>query len=171
MPVALRFGYYRSVAPMMWVLVALAGTELLVVHFLLALWRPWIALLVSALTVPAIVWLVLTIGSFKHLPVLIEGDRLVMRTGRLHCIDVPITSVAGFRETWTAAELKARGVSNLALIAWPNIWIDLAGPVSGRRGPIHSVAHKLDDPAAFRTAIAERMPQFVHVERSRDTHP
>lgn len=152
-PETLRFDYHRSVAPMMWVLVALAGTELLVVHFLLALWRPWVALIVSMLTLPAVIWLIGVILSFKRLPVLIEGDRLVIRVGRLrgHCI--PLRAIAGFREHWTAAELKARGISNLALIAYPNIWIDLAEPIVGRRGPIRAVAHKLDDPIVFRTAL------------------
>lgn len=153
MPEALRFDYHRSVAPMMWVLVTLSGIELLVVHFLLALWRPWIALAVSVATLAGIAWLIGMIRSFRRLPVLIDGDQLVMRVGRLREIAIPLDRIAGFRETWTAADLKTRGVSNLALIAYPNIWIDLTDPVAGRRGPIHAVAHKLDNPASFRTAV------------------
>ena len=64
-----------------------------------------------------------------------------------------MAAVAGFRENWTSAELKARGVSNLALIAYPNIWIDLAEPIVGRRGPIRAIAHKFDDPIGFRSAV------------------
>jgi hypothetical protein len=161
MPGALRFDYHRSVAPMMWVLVALSGIELLVVHFLLALWRPWVALVVSGLTLSGIVWLAGAVASFRRLPVLIEDQALVMRAGRLRAFRIPLGAVAGFREQWTAAELKARDVSNLALIAYPNIWVDLAEPVAGRRGPIRAVAHRLDDPAAFRTALETARGELV----------
>ena len=148
----LRFDYHRSVAPMMWVLVTLSGIELLVVHFLLALWRPWVALVVSVVTLAGIAWLIGVIRSFRILPVLIDGDQLVMRAGRLRALPIPLDRIAGFRETWTATDLKARDVANLALIAYPNIWIDLTEPVAGRR-PVRAVAHKLDDPIAFRTAL------------------
>lgn len=149
----LRFDYHRSVAPMMWVLVALAGIELLVAHFLLALWWPRVALLVSALTLPAVLWLIGLIMSFKRLPVLIVEGHLIMRAGRLREHRIPFDVIAGFREHWTAAELKARGISNLALIAYPNIWIDLTEPIAGRRGTTSAVAHRLDDPIAFRSAV------------------
>jgi hypothetical protein len=151
------FHYHRGVAPMMWIFLGLATTELLVVHFLLALWRPWVAALVSALTLPTLIWLIATIASFRRLPVVLNGDCLLMRTGRLRNVSVPLASIAGFRTSWTGDDLKRAEVFNMALIAYPNIWIDLSAPVQGRRGPVRSVAHKLDDPAAFRSAVTERI--------------
>ncbi len=150
---ALRFDYHRSVAPMMWVLVALVTGELLVVHFLLALWKPWVAGVVSVATLPCIVWLVWAIASFRSMPVLMDHEWLVMRAGRVREHRIPMNLVAGLRDVWTGQDLKERGVSNLALIAYPNVWIDLHEGVHGRRGPIRAVTHRLDDPAAFRMAF------------------
>jgi len=39
------FSYHRSIAPMMWVFVALASVELLVVHFLISFWSGTAALI------------------------------------------------------------------------------------------------------------------------------
>ena len=139
---------------MMWVFVCVASVELVVVHLLVALWRPWAAAVLSVLTVASIVWLVGVIRSFRRLPVLIEDDRLVMRVGTLARIDVPRAHVAGLREAWDAAALKQPGVRKLSLIAWPNIVVDLDPPLPGRRRAIVTVAHRLDDPAAFRAALA-----------------
>lgn len=152
----LRFHYHCSIAPMMWVLVALSSLELVVVHFLLALWQPWVAVTASILTLASIVWIVRLILSFRRLPVLIEGDELVMRAGWLREHRVPLGRIAGLRDTWTADELKQRHVSNLALIAYPNVWLDLDQAVPGRRASITAIAHKLDDPASFRLAVQTR---------------
>ncbi|NNM75454.1 hypothetical protein HJG53_00830 [Sphingomonas sp. ID1715] len=151
---ALRFDYHRSVAPMMWVLVALSSLELLVLHFLLALWKPWVAAIVSLLTLAGMAWMVRLILSFRRLPVMIEGAMLVMRVGTLRELRIPIEVIARLRDAWTRDQLKQRDVANLALIAYPNVWIDLMEPVTGRKGLVTAVAHRLDDPAAFRAALA-----------------
>jgi hypothetical protein len=142
---------------MMWVLLALAGAELLVVHFLLALWSPGVAMFVSVLTLAGMIWFAALIASFRRLPVLIEGDTLTMRVGRLRVFRLPFTAIAGLRPSWTGDDLKRRNVSNLALIAYPNIWIDLVDPVVGRRGSIIAIAHKLDDPQAFSAALGAKL--------------
>ncbi|MBB4155238.1 hypothetical protein GGQ80_003156 [Sphingomonas jinjuensis] len=147
-----RFSYHRAVAPMLWVLVLLGCGELVVVHLLLALWHPMVALVVSLLTLPALVWLVLGIRVMKRRPVLIDGGRLVMRVGTIRSVEVPLDQIAGLREAWTAADLKRRQVLNLALVAYPNVVVDLAGPLSGKRG-IVAIAHRLDEPVAFAAAI------------------
>jgi len=54
---------------------------------------------------------------------------------------------------WTAEELKRREVLNLALLAWPNVMVEVDPPVRVRRRAIGAIAHKLDDPAAFAAAI------------------
>lgn len=147
------FSYHRAVAPLMWVFVGLASIELVVVHLLVAMWRPRVALALSALSLLSMLWLVSVIRSFKRLPVVIEQDRLVVRVGTLKRIDVPRGRVTGLRETWNAADLKARGVLKLSLIAYPNVVIDIDPPV-GRRGLIRAVSHRLDDPASFAQALS-----------------
>lgn len=138
---------------MMWAFVAVAGVELVVTHLLVALWRPGVALVLSALTVPGVVWLIGVIRSFRRLPVVIEQDRVVMRTGTLMRVDVPRGQVAGLQEVWDSQTFKARGARKLSLLAYPNVVVALDPPVAGRRGPIRLVGHRLDDPGAFRTAI------------------
>lgn len=156
-PEPLAFSYHRSIAPMMWVFVGLASTELVVVHFLLALWRYDVALVVSALTLPTLLWLLALIASFRRLPVQLMTDRLIMRIGRLRSIEVPLTRIVGIRSKWSSEDLKANGVANLALIAYPNVLLDLAEPVTTRRGAVSAVAHTLDDPASFRSALEARL--------------
>lgn len=152
-----RFFYHRAVAPMLWVLVLLGCGELVVVHLLLALWHPAVALVVSLLTTPMLVWLVLGIRAMKRRPVLIECGRLVMRVGTIRSVEVPLAQVAGLRDSWNAAELKDRRVLNLALVAYPNIVVELNAPLPGKRG-IVAIAHRLDDPKAFAVAMALILP-------------
>lgn len=148
------FSYARAVAPMVWVFVALPSIELVVAHFLLALWRPRIAIFVSLTTLLFVGWLVSVIRSFARLPVTLDGQLLVVRVGRLRRINVPVSSIAGLRGSWSAEWLKDRSVVNLALIAYPNVVVMLKPPILTTKGrAIVAVAHRLDDPAGFADAI------------------
>ena len=151
----MTFSYHRAVAPMMWIFVAVAGVELVVTHLLVALWRPGVALTLSAMTVPGVIWLIGAIRSFRRLPVLIEADRLVLRTGTLMRVDVPRAQVAGLRESWHGRTSKARGARKLSLLAHPNVVVAIDPPVAGRRGPIRLVGHRLDDPGAFAAQLSD----------------
>ena len=149
----MTFAYHRSIAPMMWVFVAIASVELVVVHLLVALWRPWVAVILSALSLATIAWLVAAIRSFTTMPVVIDRGRIRLRAGRLKGVEVGLGNVRGLRSSWDAAALRQRGVLNLALIAYPNVVIDLWDPVRSGRRAVSTVAHRLDDPAAFVRAI------------------
>ncbi|MEG3165956.1 hypothetical protein U1701_15265 [Sphingomonas sp. PB2P19] len=138
---------------MMWVLVALCSIELIVDHLVLMHWYPGVAAILSVATLSGLVWLVRVILSFRRLPVLLTEDRIVMRVGTLREVVVPLASVKALPTDWTAESLKARGVVNLALIAYPNIVIELDPPIVGERRTITTVAHRLDDPAAFTAAL------------------
>jgi hypothetical protein len=150
------FSYARGVAPLLWAFVALAGTEMLVVHLLVALLLSKVlALVLTLASLATIAWIVLLIRSFRRLPVLVGDEALVMRTGFLTRIEVPRASVAALRGAFTRAELKQPGVLNLALLAFPNVLVELGAPAAfGRRGPIRATAHRLDDPDGFRAALA-----------------
>lgn len=153
----LSFHYHRGIAPMMWVLIGLSGIELLVVHFLLAFWNRWVALVASVLTVATIVWLVALIRSMRQLPVLMDENRLVLRVGTLRQHDVDRATIAAVRTTWETRAEKAKIVSNLALIAYPNVMIDLRVPLivtrAGRQRQITTIAHRLDDLPGFLAAL------------------
>lgn len=142
--------YHRSVAPMMWVFVALASVELVVVHLLIALYSWRIALAVSLVTLAGLFWLVGIIRSFRRLPVRLDADTLVLRAGRLRSVTLPLANIAGVREHWEPGAHKARGTLNLALIAYPNLLIDLQAPVKG----VESIGQRFDAPAEFLAALA-----------------
>jgi hypothetical protein len=149
----MTFAYHRSVAPMMWILVAIATVETLVVHLLVALWRPWVAGVLSVVSVATIVWLVVLIRSFEKLRVKIADGRLIWRVGTLRQANVSLDNVAGLKSDWTAADIKRRDVLNCAMIAYPNTFVLLSKPVWVGRRSISALAHRLDDPTAFATAI------------------
>lgn len=150
------FPYHRSLAPMLWMFVLLAGTELFVVHFLVSFWSVPVALILSVLSLATIVWMIGLIRSLKRLPVRIADGKLVFRAGTLRCVETPLINIAGVRLHWSAEDLKAPGVLNLALIAYPNVIVDLVEPVPGRR-PVRAIAHRLDDGAAFVKALSAAM--------------
>lgn len=149
----MSFTYHRAVTPMLWAFVGIAGIELIVDHLLVAMWKPKVALSLSALTIPSVIWLIGVIRSCRRLPVLIEEDRLVLRVGTLKRVDVPRGQVVGLRETWDGSVFKARDALKLSLLAYPNVVVAIDPPVVGRRGPIRLIGHRLDDPAAFAAAL------------------
>lgn len=151
---ARTFAYHKSVAPLMWVFVAIAATELAVVHLLVAMWSSWAALALSTVTFGAILWLINAIRSFKRLPVQIADGLLLMRAGTLKQATTPVSNIAGLDPSWDAAMLAERDVINLALIAYPNVVVLLREPVLATRGrKVTKLAHRLDDPAAFADAL------------------
>ena len=138
---------------MMWIFVTIATVETLVVHLLVALWRPWVAAALSVVSVATIVWLVTLIRSFEKLPVKIADGLLIWRVGTLRQATVPLENVEGLRSDWTVADVKRRDVLNCAMIAYPNTFVVLNEPVRVGRHLVSALAHRLDDPTAFATAI------------------
>ena len=149
---ALQFAYHRVVAPLLWMLVAIGSVELVVTHVLLSFWSRPAALVLSAVTLIALGWLVRGILAMRTRPVLLDGNRLVMRVGTISSVDIPLGASSGLRTSWDAAAIRERSVLNLALVAYPNVVVDLREPRPGRRG-IRAIAHRLEDPAAFAMAL------------------
>ena len=149
--VPLQFSYHRAVAPLVWALVAVGIVELTVTHLLVALWSHSAALLLSLVTLGGLGWLVRGLLTIKHRPVLLYRDRLVLRAGTIGRVDIPLSNIAGLRPSIEREAMKRRSVLNLALLAYPNLVVDLIAPLPGRRG-IVTIVHRLDDPAAFAAA-------------------
>lgn len=147
-----RFAYHRSVAPMLWVLVALSSAELVIVHILVSVWSRPVAIMLSVVTALGVLWLIVAIAAMKRLPLIVDDRRVLMRAGFINSIEVDRAMIAGLRGSWSAATIKQRDVLNLALVAYPNVVIDLVDPLPGRRG-IRAIAHRVDDLPAFARAI------------------
>lgn len=150
-----RFAYYRAIAPIFWVWLTIASVELIVVHLLVSLWRPGVALVLSVLTLASIGWLIGAARSFRTMPVLIEGDRLVMRAGRIKAITVSLADIAAVTGAVDPAALRLRTTLKLSLLAYPNVIVELAAARSGGRG-VRRIAHRLDDPLVFIAALGRR---------------
>ncbi|HEY0315859.1 MAG TPA: hypothetical protein VGC28_06295 [Sphingomonas sp.] len=154
------FAYHRSLSPKLGVLLGLAMVETIVLHIVvMAVWGWKVAVPLALVDLSVIVLLIGLLRSFKAMPVTLEGRVLTMRTGRRVSITLDIDDIAGFRTSWDSDAIKRRTTLNLALIAWPNIVFDLKVPRKVRRRRIIStIAHRLDDPAAFHAAIASLEP-------------
>ena len=151
----LSFAYHRSLAPMLWVFFGLASVELFVVHLLVSIWSPRTAFVLSALTVLTMLWLIRLIRSFRRLPVLVDEEGMLLRTGTLMAIRLEWPNIEEARTGFASEALKAKSVLNLAMLSYPNVLIHLHAPVAHRRGRLVSkVAHCLDDPAGFAAAVA-----------------
>jgi len=149
------FSYSRALAPLMWVFACIMTLELVVVHLLVAgLSSHLAAAILSAVSLAALVWTVAFVSSLKRRPVLVDAAGVTMRIGSLKSVRVPAASMKAVLTSWPRERLKQRGVLNFALIDYPNVMLELDPPLQGRR-PVHTIAHRLDDPAGFVAAIRQ----------------
>ena len=155
------FTYHRGLTPMIGVILGLALVETFVVHIVaMGLWGWKVALALGLVDLSVVVALAALLRSFRTMPVVLDGRRLTMRTGRKLAITLDLDEIAAFRTSWDSDAIKRNTTLNLALAAWPNVVFDLREPRKVRRRRIIStVAHRLDDPAAFHAAIAGLEPR------------
>jgi hypothetical protein len=150
------FSGHRGIAPMLWVFASLASIELIVVHLFVSLKWPAAAWALTLMTLASLIWLVRFITSFKRCPHSLDGERLNLRMGSLRTISVPLEHVAAVRTQWPSGAEKAPGSVNLVPVAYPNRLVDLDPPITGRRGPLSTVAIRLDELDRFDAALASR---------------
>jgi hypothetical protein len=155
------FAYHRSLSPMIGVILGLALVETFVLHIIaMAVWGWKVALALGLIDLSVVVALLAMLRSFRRMPIALDGRRLTMRTGRRMAITLDLDEIAAFRTSWDSEAIKRKSVLNLALVAWPNVVFDLREPRKVRRRRIIStIAHRLDDPAAFHAAIASLEPR------------
>jgi hypothetical protein len=155
------FAYHRSLSPMIGVILGLALVETIVLHIVaMAVWGWKVALALGLIDLSVVVALLAMLRSFRTMPIALDGRRLTMRTGRRMAITLDLDEIAAFRTSWDSEAIKRKSVLNLALVAWPNVVFDLREPRKVRRRRIIStIAHRLDDPAAFHAAIASLEPR------------
>ncbi len=138
-------------------LLAIMTIELLIVHPLIAFWSVPVALVLSVLSFGTIGWLLWCVLSFDRLPVMLDANELVMRAGALKGCRVPLARIARVTDEIDGTTVTAKGTLNLALLAWPNIVVELHRPIKTDRGSVHRIAHRLADAPTFLAALNEQL--------------
>lgn len=155
---AQAFAYHRYLNPMIAALLVLQLFELAVVHFFLMMWNPTIAWIAFGLSAAGALWLVALMKSFRINPVLLDGDRLRVRSGAIVDVVVPLDAIAGIVPAFDEATRKRKDTLDIALLAAPNVCLELAYPVAiptmfGGSREVVRVAMRLEDSAGFIAAL------------------
>jgi len=149
------FSYHRTVAPMLWAIVALAVGELLVVHLLVSLRWPALAWPLFGLTAASILWLVFWIRSLRSHPHRLDGDELLLSTGSLRTLRIPLAAIDLVATGWGPGEHNGRGAINTVPLAHPNRLLRLKAPLTVRKAEYDRVALRIDDAEPFDAAMAK----------------
>ncbi|MCW3835303.1 hypothetical protein ACFQ1E_00390 [Sphingomonas canadensis] len=153
---ATAFAYHRHLAPMMSAMIALQVIEIGVTHLLLSHWSPMAALVLFGISDIALLYMIGLVKSLRLRPVLLLGDgALRVRAGILIDHGIPREAIVRVHGAVTRDVVKARDTLNAALLAWPNLIVELAAPMPAgpRRRPVRRIALRLDDAAAFLAAF------------------
>ncbi|WP_029030152.1 hypothetical protein [Salinarimonas rosea] len=151
---AQAFAYHRHLTPMVAAFLVLQLIELAVVHLLVGLWSETAALVLLALSVWGVIWLVALLKSFRIYPVLVHRNAVVVRAGSLVDETIPLDAIARRTANFDSERLKSKRTLNAAVLAWPNVFLELGSPIQvrtvfGGRRTVDAVAFRLDDPAPF----------------------
>lgn len=153
-----EFAYHRSISPTLGVLLALALVETMVLHIVaMALWGWHVAVILGLIDLAGVLALVQLLRAIRRHPVTIGDGVLTMRLAQLRTIAIPLNRVKGLRGNWSAQSLKARDTLNLALATYPNVVVEIDPPIVLRRRSIAAVAHKIDAPRDFASALNRHM--------------
>lgn len=153
-----EFGYVRSGALEAFVF---GGALLLLMegigaHFVLRAWSPFAARAHALVCAYALVWLWASLQAARLRPVLLCGDRLLVRTSVLWTVDVPRARIADVALV-DVAPRRAR-VLRAAVGAPPVLLLELSAPVVaqgpfGVRRTVDAIALHVDEPVTLREAL------------------
>ncbi|SFG26895.1 hypothetical protein SAMN05518801_11314 [Novosphingobium sp. CF614] len=158
------FAYHRHLAPMVSVLLAIQVIEIAVMDLLVGLWNRYVASVLTAIGLAALVYMVGLIKSLRLRPILLTEEGLLVRAGILHERFISYQQIAGIAPSIEAVEVKDRTTLDMALLAWPNVLLRLRQPIARRpflrtRPAITALAFKVDDPEAFLNALNWKLRQ------------
>ena len=161
---AAAFGYHRHLVPIVSVVLTLQAIEIGAMHLLVGLWSATGALILSIVSLLALIYMVGLVKSFRLRPVLVDRHCLRVRSGILIDKSIAIDNIAAVRTAFASEEVKRAGCVQAGLLAWPNILIELRHPVPDP-GPFRpdrvmdSIAFRLDEPDAFVRLLRERIAE------------
>ena len=150
------FTYHKKLSPIVGMLLALACAETIVIRIIAtAAWGWKIAIAIGLVDISLIIVLVRMIRSFRKYPITLRNGVVTMKTGRRLHVATLVNNIAAFRTTWSADDLKARLVLNMALSAWPTIVFDLKTSFQRRGKSMTTIAHCVDEPEKFQQMIGK----------------
>jgi len=160
------FAYHKHLAPMCTALLLLSAIEIAAYHLLVGHWSRTAAVIMFILSDIGFIYLVGLIKSFRFKPILLTPEGLRIRTGFLMDQFIPFGAIASVQTSFTGERVRDSATLNAALLAWPNILLQLNQPMhrhSLLKGskPFHTVAFRLDDPEPFERLLLWRLGQKV----------
>lgn len=137
--------------------------ETVVVHLLLRQWSVVAAYALTVISVYSMFWLVGDFRAMGRLPLLLEGDELLVRTGLRFKANVPLPELRAVTlPTWRDIPQRAPDYWNFARPGEPNVVLELARAIEvtmmfGLHRSASRIGLRLTEPAKFRDAIATRV--------------
>ena len=129
------------------------------VHLLLQHWSLAAAWVCTALDAYALLWTVALARSICLRPILVSGDRVVIRIGLLYEVEVPRAEIALCRRAVARDTRKGPGRLRAVVLNEPQWVLELKSGVAvrgpfGRRRTVTSVALAVDQPGEFASELS-----------------
>ncbi|BDS15447.1 hypothetical protein [Aureispira anguillae] len=156
-----QFSYHKKNGSitLLWGLILLLVVETIAFHFLLALWREWIAWIVTILSVYTCLQVLSLIRSMAKRPLEIHGQKLWLKYGTLGEAEVSLANIKQVSNYNKTKPIEgAIYLSPLGDMEYPNLCLEFETPiiVRGALGRQKEAKHLLlfvDEWQAFRTRI------------------
>lgn len=134
------------------------AVEAVAVHALVARWSVAGAWVLTALSLYSVLWLVADLRATRARPLLLDRDRLLVRTGLRWTADVARSSVVAAERPRPDEELSGEGELSTALPGPPDVVLELDPAVSvdgpfGLVRQVHRLGLAVDEPASLVSAL------------------
>jgi len=158
------FSYHKHLAPMCAAILILSAIEMAAYHLVLGHWSRIAAIVMFVLSDFGFVYLVGFVKSFRFRPILLTPEGVRVRTGFLIDRFVPFESIARVETNVAAEKVRNPETLNAALMAWPNVILQLDQPIRRRRlrkadASYTAIAFRLDEPEPFVRLVRWRLGQ------------
>jgi len=155
--------YEERSTVMLWTVGLLGALEVAVVHVLTARW-PVAQWTLFAVGVLGLVAFLLWGRSLRRMPHVVRGDRLVLRSGRTHAVEVPLATVSTARRHVVGEHRRILEVEDgrlvLSFMGDTNVEVRFSPPaevqVRGRPVTVERVLFHADDPQAAVRTLRDR---------------
>src|ERR1039457_1802473 len=144
-------------------LVALAAVcEAVPVHLLVYRWSHVAAWICTGLDLYGLLWLVALVRAARLRPILVDGERVLLRVGLLWEIEIPRERIAACRRVaGLGPKRREAGYLRTVVMTEPQWVIELTGPavaagLYGQRRTVTRIGIAVDDPGEFGAALCAR---------------